>query len=187
MFTVRTTSPKSRDISSYPLDDGSMDTHDLRSPIVLLRDEAKTICLDEQGPVPSPAPRPRMIGREPTADDFLSYVNDLLEPKEDTTHLAILSPTIGNSKRLSMYDELPPNSRDAIEMAILRGPTGANFRQNNSMFEIARNGSSVATVTFARPAYKLGETITAVIDFSNAIIPCYHVCHPNRLPIVRRC
>ena len=156
-------------------DNGSIDTHDLRSPIVLLRDEATTICLDEQASLAAPAPKKQSLGHEPSTDDFLSYVNELLTPKEDTSHLAILSPTIDNSKRLSIYEDLPLNSKDSIEMAILRGPTDSNSRQNNSMFEIARNGSSVATVTFARPAYKLGETITAVIDFSNATIPCYHV------------
>ena len=113
-----------------------MDTHDLRSPIVLLRDEAITICLDEQGPVPSPAPKPRLIGREPTADDFLSYVNDLLAQKEDTTHLAILSPTINNSKRLSIYDDPPPVGprRIAISMASRESGGGSSYMERRFEF-----------------------------------------------------
>ena len=57
-------------------------------------------------------------------------------------------------------------------MAVL----ASSQRQGTSqMFEIARNGRRVASLSLARPAYKLGEAIIAVIDFSGAQIPCYHV------------
>lgn len=60
-------------------------------------------------------------------------------------------------------------------MAILRSNTTAESQQSANRFEIARSGRRVAVVMLARPAYRLGETITAAIDFSNADIPCYAI------------
>ncbi|CAK7275409.1 Golgi membrane exchange factor (Ric1p-Rgp1p) subunit [Sporothrix epigloea] len=76
------------------------------------------------------------------------------------------------------------SSREAIELAILRsnvnnphrnghGHGGSNVSTNR--FEIARNGRKVGTVMLVRPAYRLGETVTMVVDFSNADSRCYAV------------
>ncbi|CAK7269058.1 Golgi membrane exchange factor (Ric1p-Rgp1p) subunit [Sporothrix epigloea] len=76
------------------------------------------------------------------------------------------------------------SSREAIDLAILRsninnhqhtghGHGGSNVSTNR--FEIARNGRKVGTVMLVRPAYRLGETVTMVVDFSNADSRCYAV------------
>ncbi|KAA8893945.1 Rgp1-domain-containing protein [Sphaerosporella brunnea] len=156
---------------------GSLNTHDLMSPVVLLRDEATTECLEEPRlPTPSPPPAKGNWKQESSLEDFLAYVDDLLTPNESGLNSAgtmgLLSPSFGpNSKRLSFYDDLPATSKDAVEMALIGGAgTG-----KSSIFEIARNGLRVAAITLARPAYKLGENMTAIVDFSNAQIPCYHI------------
>lgn len=149
--------------------------YDLMSPVVLLRDEATTICLDE-----SPTWRSKSLNNQTssstpeTLDDFMSYVNTLLAEASLDSHSRLLSPTEAPNKRLSLYEDMPTSSKDAVEMAIL-GSGGADAPR--FMFEIARNGQRVASVSLARPAYKLGETINAVIDFTNVEIPCYHVCY----------
>ncbi|RPB05557.1 Rgp1-domain-containing protein [Choiromyces venosus 120613-1] len=160
---------------------GSLLVHDLMSPIVLLRDEATTACIDDQTLTPPAVPSPlkKAAKQESSLEDFLSYVDSLLAPRDGTltpNSLGILSPSIpASSKRFSIMEEPQiTSSKDAIEMAIRRGPGGSSDG-HCSIFEIARNGRKVATLTLARPAYKLGETITAVVDFSNAKIPCYHI------------
>ncbi|KAK0107394.1 hypothetical protein ONS95_004087 [Cadophora gregata] len=60
-------------------------------------------------------------------------------------------------------------------MAILRSNIVTDTRQSANRFEIARSGRRVAVVMLARPAYRLGETISAAIDFSDAEIPCYAI------------
>lgn len=145
------------------------------SPIVLLRDEATTVCLDTH---PEALKAPSTVSllkpaKPETLDDFMDYVKALLAEASASHHARLLSPTAVVGKRLSMCDEAPTSSKEAIEMAVL----GAGPRDTPAsvVFEIARNGQRVATVNLARPAYKLGETITAVIDFHNVQIPCYHV------------
>jgi hypothetical protein len=60
-------------------------------------------------------------------------------------------------------------------MAILRSNIATEAQQSANRFEIARSGKRVAVIMLARPAYRLGETITAAIDFTNAQIPCYAI------------
>ncbi|GAO47970.1 hypothetical protein G7K_2162-t1 [Saitoella complicata NRRL Y-17804] len=63
--------------------------------------------------------------------------------------------------------------REAIEEAIRGG--GIADISNTSTYDLARNGVRVGHLTLARPAYKLGETITASLDFRQARIKCHHI------------
>lgn len=65
--------------------------------------------------------------------------------------------------------------KDAIDTAILRSNLTGAANQSANRFEIARSGKRVAVIMLARPSYRLGETMSAVIDFSDAHIPCYSV------------
>jgi len=147
------------------------------SPVVLLRDEATTECLDEPRlPTPSVSTAKRDRKQESSLDDFLSYVDGLLAPQDSGYNaagsLGLLSPSFAPSnKRLSTYEDVPSTPKDAVEMAL----TGGQRTSPCSIFEIARNGHRVAAITLARPAYKLGESLTVIIDFTGAHIPCYHV------------
>ncbi|TGZ84984.1 Rgp1-domain-containing protein [Ascodesmis nigricans] len=154
--------------------DGSTPIYDLMSPVILLRDEATTICLDDSPSQSSPGKlnKSSPSTNQETLGDFMSYVNTLLAEANQDPHSRLLSPTEASNKRLSIYDDTPISSKDAVEMAIL-GNGGA--KAPKFMFEIARNGRRVANVSLARPAYKLGETITVTVDFSNVEIPCYHL------------
>lgn len=109
-------------------------------------------------------------------NDFLHYVGSLMTPRSNT-------PLTGGSLGVPFQQALPTpirpsiseeiTSKDAIDAVILR--SGYSQGGRGGLFEIARNGRKVATLTLSRPAYKLGETITAVINFNNAEIPCYHI------------
>ncbi|KAH0026661.1 Rgp1-domain-containing protein, partial [Aureobasidium melanogenum] len=88
---------------------------------------------------------------------------------------ALLSPTAEKpSRRRSSLEDITPNSmKEAIDMAILRSNISSGssdqLAQSSNRFTIARGGQLVAIITIVRPAYRLGEIITGIIDFTPPI------------------
>ncbi|KAF8460229.1 Rgp1-domain-containing protein [Kalaharituber pfeilii] len=167
---------------------GAFQTHDLLQPIILLKDEAKVTPADDnvQALVDTSLPQASTTkagDAESSLHHFLAYVDTLIPSySRSVTYLASPSSIrrdigpLPTPMRAAASEQL--SSRENIEMAILRGGGGVGFLSPDSrcsVFEIARNGHKVASLTLARPAYKLGDTITAVIDFTGATIPCYHI------------
>ncbi|KAF2762112.1 Rgp1-domain-containing protein [Pseudovirgaria hyperparasitica] len=156
--------------------EGEILGHDLMSPYIILRDEAQTERIDVEVATPhqrkTPKPSPR-IGSG--SADFLDYVNNLLDKPDDNSTAGLLSPTAEDPRRKSIAEELPNTMKEIIDLAIMRCNNVASSSQSTSRFDIARSGYRVATINLGRPAYRLGETISVVIDFSNTDIPCYSV------------
>lgn len=157
---------------------GELLGHDLMSPYIILRDQARVKVI-ESSPGASPETakgleiKTAANPNQSTLNDFLSYVDELLNRPHPSAGL--LSPTAERqSRRPSMIEE-PATAKDAIDMAILRSNITTGSQQSANRFEIARSGKRVAVVLLARPAYRLGETITAAIDFTDADIPCYAI------------
>jgi hypothetical protein len=159
---------------------GELLGHDLMVPYILLRDQARIQSIDsplESSPETFKIIETKSLSKsaESTLDDFLSYVDELLTRPRQNSSLGLLSPTDApHSRRQSSVDE-PTTAKDAIDMAILRSNIATEAQQSANRFEIARSGKRVAVIMLARPAYRLGETITAAIDFTNAQIPCYAI------------
>ncbi|KAL2136671.1 hypothetical protein VTI74DRAFT_2403 [Chaetomium olivicolor] len=174
--------------------------HDLMSPYVLLRDQARvqSVNANTQKKANNKKPSPESSTTSPM-DSFLTYIDELLaRPQHSTHHLthhhhgALLSPTAtfpphmssrSSSRRpsvISITDQLnltPPTAKEAIDLAILRSnlTSAASNNQSPNRFEIARNGRRVGVVMLTRPAYRLGEAVTCVVDFQGAEVPCYAV------------
>ncbi|KAI0392478.1 Rgp1-domain-containing protein [Xylariaceae sp. FL0594] len=156
-------------VNSY----GEILGHDLLSPYIILRDLAMVQPLDK-GPG-SLAPKKRHTGQpDGTINDFLSYVDELLNRPRDS--LGLLSPTAtaAPSRRSSFISEAA-TSKEAIDLAIMRSNMSSESGQSSNRFEISRNGRRVCVVMLARPAYRLGETVSMALDFGNAEVPCYAV------------
>ncbi|TVY31183.1 Protein sat1 [Lachnellula hyalina] len=159
---------------------GELLGHDLMSPYIILRDQARVRVIQRSLGPGVETPRALKIKtaskvNESTLNDFLSYVDELLEgPRQNSGH-GLLSPTDAPRTRRQSSVEEPATAKDAIDMAILRSNTATESQQSANRFEIARSGKRVAVVMLARPAYRLGETITAAVDFTDAEIPCYAV------------
>ncbi|KAK0674531.1 Rgp1-domain-containing protein [Cercophora samala] len=163
--------------------------HDLMSPYIILRDQAVVKPASNESSssqiITKPKPPPPTAGPVSTMASFLSYVDELLTKSQDNPTAGLLSPTaMPTSRRPSTYSMSdagfgglpPPTAKEAIDLAILRSNlTTSPGQQSTNRFEIARNGRRVGVVMLARPAYRLGEIVTMVIDFSNAEIPCYAV------------
>ncbi|KAI1388881.1 Rgp1-domain-containing protein [Hypoxylon trugodes] len=148
--------------------------HDLLSPYIILRDLAKVQSLDKSFSTHISTKRGKPDRPESTYNGFLSYVEELLDrPRQG---LGLLSPTATapQSRRTSAFEE-SASAKDAIDLAILRSNLSSESGQSSNRFEIARNGRRVGVVMLARPAYKLGESVSMAIDFTGAEIPCYAV------------
>ncbi|TVY34916.1 Protein sat1 [Lachnellula occidentalis] len=158
---------------------GELLGHDLMSPYIILRDQARVKAIERSFGPSVEMPRALKVKttskvNESTLNDFLSYVDELLEGPRRSSH-GLLSPTDAPRTRRQSSVEEPATAKDAIDMAILRSNTATESQQSANRFEIARSGKRVAVVMLARPAYRLGETITAAVDFTDAEIPCYAV------------
>lgn len=155
--------------------------HDLMNPYIILQDYAKVKTIIT--PVGDNTRRSSSRESAPpqnnsTLNDFLGYVDELLARPRNGSHGGLLSPTatMPNSRRPSVYDEETiTTAKEAIDMAILRSNIAPEGYNSPNRFEIARNGRRVAVVILTRPAYRLGEVVTMVIDFSDAEVPCYAV------------
>lgn len=156
--------------------------HDLMSPYIILRDQANIQALDKASAAHAEDFKKKHLHQQPASsiNEFLVYVDELLDrPRLQGTGL--LSPTaVGpSSRRPSVFDDtggaaLVSTAKEAIDLAILRSNL-TEGGQSSNRFEIARNGRRVGTVMLARPAYRLGETVSLAIDFGRAQVPCYAV------------
>lgn len=149
--------------------------HDLMSPYIILRDQASTRSIDPVTNLKSALAKRGVVQSEKESfEGFLDYVDNLLDRPRQNSSMGLLSPTGTMPGRSSIAEE-PQTMKEAIDMAILRSNLTGAANQSANRFEIARSGRRVAVIMLARPAYRLGETISAVIDFTNSHIPSYSV------------
>ncbi|KAJ5618445.1 hypothetical protein N7528_007088 [Penicillium herquei] len=142
-------------------DKGDVLGHDLMSPYVLLRDEAKVQKVGPETPVVS---QPQSLsGLWNSAGDFLSYVDEILDQRARSNSLF---PTWYPSRETDKLRRTSPSV--VLNQAV-------QSRRSPNRFEIARDGRRIAVVVLNRPVHRLGETIIATVDFGNAAIPCYAV------------
>lgn len=158
--------------------------HDLMSPYIMLRDQARirtlgmgdSLYVDRRPSVTEARDRNgKDAGPESTMNGFLSYVDELVNNSRRGSGAGLLSPTaVTGSRRPSLLEEVN-SAKDAIDLAIIRSNLTAEGQQSANRFEIARNGRKVGVVMLARPAYRLGEVVTMAVDFSGSEVPCYAV------------
>ncbi|KAI1117448.1 Rgp1-domain-containing protein [Nemania sp. NC0429] len=158
-------------VNSY----GEILGHDLLSPYILLRDQARVQPHDK---APNSSTLTKQTKPDPPTsniNDLLTYVDELLDRPRDG--LGLLSPTAtaAPSRRSSFLGGDSTTAKQAIDFAIMRSNMSSESGQSSNRFAIARNGQRVGVIMLARPAYRLGETVSMVIDFSGAEIPCYAV------------
>jgi len=162
------------------------------APYILLHDRARTASVATPDDFsltipdfPASSPSTALGGSTPAAlDDFLDYADRLLAKSPSGTETS-LSPSVQTTRRRSSsVDHSPTNMKEAIDVAILRSNQSSSSdqpSQSTNRFTISRAGQHVAVISMLRPAYRLGETVTGVIDFlppqgtSSQAIPTYAV------------
>ncbi|RWA13661.1 hypothetical protein EKO27_g1454 [Xylaria grammica] len=157
-------------VNSY----GEILGHDLLSPYIILRDQAKVQPHEKGSSLVALKKRSKPDTPESTINDFLTYVDELLDRPRDGSTLLSPTATAAPSRRSSFVGEAT-TAKQAIDLAIIRSNMSSESGQSNNRFAIARNGQRVGVVMLARPSYRLGEAISMAIDFTDAEIPCYAV------------
>lgn len=147
--------------------------HNLMSPYVILRDEARVQKVGSTSPPPVSKNKSISGHVWTSAPEFLSYVDELLEQQSRKNLLQ--PPDLVSARRSSSYEALagPLSCKDSIDLAILRSNQAISKARSPNRFEIARNGRRIAVVVLNRPAHRLGETITATVNFTDVALPCY--------------
>lgn len=157
-------------VNSY----GEILGYDLMNPYIILRDQATIKSLDKAS-IPSARAKSKPRKAESSINEFLHYADELLNRPRHGNNTGLLSPTANPGSRRPSAVEEATNAKEAINLAILRSTYASEGGQSPNRFEIARNGQRVGVVTLTRAAYRLGEAVHMIVDFSNADIPCYAV------------
>ena len=147
--------------------DGEVLGHDLMQPHVVLRDVARTKSIDPTKEQEKPVISTSKKSGNP--DDFLKYVETLLgRNRRRQSSSGTMDPMAGAT------DAPDANSTvQAINRAILFSNRLSNSSESSSnRFEISRSGLRVAVVMIDRSLHRLGETVTAVIEFNDPDLPC---------------
>ena len=104
--------------------------------------------------------------------DFLLYVNQLLNKHSQE----LLSPSDAKTWSPTSIAAQNPPMKEVIDLAILRCNSTTSTKLSPNRFEITRSGNRIAVLFLARPAYRLGETVSVAVDFQKSDVRC-HSCH----------
>jgi len=140
-------------------------------PHVILQDVARTgsVDLDDDSRPDVPAPSPATV--QTSTKDFLAYVDTLLDKnRRRQSSSGTLDTAFGTTNATGLR-----SARQAIDRAILFSNQISAGENSPNRFELARNGLRVAVVILDRPLHRLGETVTAIIDFSEGQLLCSSV------------
>ncbi|MCJ1251123.1 hypothetical protein MMC30_008354 [Trapelia coarctata] len=149
--------------------------HDLMHPHILLKNIAHSEPIDfSSRPRNNPTKVKPLVRGDSYPDELQLYVESLLDKPRQNSSLGLLSPTEAPTPRTNQtYFSEDASVKEMIDFAIVRGNAMNNSKRNANKFQIQRGGEKVAVIMLARPAYRLGETVTAVVDFQEASLCCY--------------
>jgi len=143
------------------------------SPHIFLKDEARIRSVERQqkGKRLADFDTDRKTNLSP--QDFLTYVETMLERRHQSSGFGLLSPSETGYRPFTPTAEEPKSMKEAIDFAILKCNLASSSKRGANRFEISREGDRIAAIMLARPAYRLGETISVVLTFNESDIPCY--------------
>lgn len=144
------------------------------SPYIITKDEAIIQSLEKQAKGKALAVGSASGGKfASSSQDFLSYVETMLERRRQTSGFGLLSPSESGYRVFTPTAEEPKSMKEAIDFAILKSNSSSPTKRGINRFEISRGGDRIAAIILARPAYRLGETISVVVTFDESDIPCF--------------
>ena len=158
------------------LEQGDILGHELTSPHTLLSDSATVIALERAQLNKAKTTAILPVSDGPTAlNGFSEYVENLLEQSQMPQNAILLSPTDDHPKSLVQPSNSGASVKELVDLALINSSSGLQSKGHVNRFEIKRGGERVAIIILSRPAYRLGESISIIIDFQEVDVACYSV------------
>jgi hypothetical protein len=152
--------------------DGDIFGHDLMQPYVILRDLAQTAVIDGSPQDMAHRTSPAEGITESSAQDFLLFIDTLLDKNRRRQSS---SGTLDAAAVMSKSTDLQ-QAKHAINRAILlSNQVAADGDCAPNRFEIARDAKHIAVIILNRASHRLGETVAAMVDFSDAQMKCFSI------------
>jgi RAB6A-GEF complex partner protein 2 len=149
--------------------DGEIFGHDLMQPYVILRDLAETAVIDGILQDKAQITAPAGTTAESSPQDFLAFVDTLIEKNRRRQSS---SGTLDAASKSSDLQQ----AKHAINRAILfSNQVSTDVDRAPNRFEIAQDAKHVAVIILNRASHRLGETIAATVDFSDAQLQCFSI------------
>ncbi|KAL8778908.1 MAG: hypothetical protein Q9213_007193 [Squamulea squamosa] len=146
--------------------------HDLMSPHVMLHNEPSVSALKGETSHGILKRNSSHSCGYSAAEDFLSYLSQLLDTSRRNSSLGLLSPSAAGVTPPSDVKQESKTMDGTISIVIQQSNSSVPAKISANRFEITRSGLQVAAIMLARPAYRLGETIPVAIDFHASDYQC---------------
>lgn len=160
---------------------GQQYTHDLRTPIVLQKDQATVIQVPpdrfstlEQINKYVASKTPKHVAfctYEEDKRNFDTYLRDLLSGDSVAKSQFILQQRNDEKTRVRRFS----TSQDNIEYFSRYQHTLHPKHALKSSFEIGRSGKRIATVILSKPVYRVGENIVVMVDYTKGALKTFHI------------
>ncbi|KAA8916000.1 hypothetical protein TRICI_001815 [Trichomonascus ciferrii] len=162
---------------------GTEPVHNLEEPIVQKADEAQITPLsDRKHSMKSLFAHTKSSQQESkkpishsSNEDLRAYIDSLLSTSSHQAYSGSLTGRRTSSIPTTSSDDRANFScRDNIEFFVRYQHLDAEkpFKSN---FEIGRGGHRIASASLCKPVFRVGEDIVLLLDFSDAVLSCYHV------------
>lgn len=157
---------------------GQQYTHDLKTPIVLQKDQASVVQLPPDRYMTSDQVSKYIAAKSTKPlnevsegkSGFSAYIGGLLNG-DDSTKNKLLSQQHSPEESPTS----PTTSQDNIEYFSRYQYTTNPKQALKSRFDIGRSGKRIATVSLSKPVSKVGDNIVFVVDYANADLKCYRI------------
>ena len=145
------------------------------SPHLMLNDMASISCaVDNVKNTGSKAGLALIRKSETSMEDFVSSVRlDLAKTRLSSGIYHHSSLDYNHQNRRNHNHEFTNTVQTGLDFTTYPSDLQGQLRGNINRFEIMRDGISVAVVLLGRPTFRLGESISVVVDFEHSALRCH--------------
>nr|CAG8559368.1 2146_t:CDS:2 [Entrophospora candida] len=141
-------------------EDGSRPVYDLMNPVVIYKDEAVITFKEDM-------PKPKLVKkRDDKREEFMDYIKKLVQNmnKDDQSTDKDEEETESNSSR---------NGRNDSDNYVFVEKSETPVANTTSI--LSKNMRKIAQLCLLKTSYRLGDIVTGIVNFNDAVIPSFQV------------